>query len=73
MEDLASTGNSIVRIVTDVPGISRQEPRDERATRRSQRILDKELRATQPERYWQRTEITGVDPTVVLEGIGQRR
>ena len=73
MEDLAGMGNGMVRIVTDVPGTSRQEPRDERATRRSQRILDKELRATQPERYWQRTEITGVDPTVVLEGTGQRR
>jgi hypothetical protein len=73
MGDPAGTGNGMVRIVTEVPGTSRQEPRDERATRRSQRILDRELRATQPERYRQRTEITGADTMIMLEGTGQRR
>lgn len=73
LENSVSTDIGIAQTVAEGSWTARQEPRYEATMRRSQRIMDRELRVSQPERYWQKTKITGVDPMDMLEGPGPKR
>ncbi len=59
--------------LVDLAWLVGQEHGREAATRRSERIREREVKATRPGHYWQKTKITGVDPMDRPGAGGQRR